>query len=145
MKSTADVYEAAARVMRMARETGLSWREGMRYDGLRIAATDRDLDGNPEHYSAAVTTIQGRFAFVGDVAYLPSGEKYVIGQDAPVPPTVKLTWEPPRRTVTVNGKGLPMPINPYRTRGSTSCVVLYFTSNEDARAWSETLNAPPQD
>jgi hypothetical protein len=68
MKTQADLYEAAAKVMRMCYGTQVNWWDCIKVYG-EIKSLPPVFDANPEKYKFALAIVEGRPVFAGDEIY----------------------------------------------------------------------------
>jgi hypothetical protein len=78
MKTQADLYEAAAKVMRMCEGTVVKWWECIKFEGLQCNKIGFQplFNDNADKYEFALAIIEGRPVFVGDELYDRSGSKF---------------------------------------------------------------------
>lgn len=114
-----DLYREWARVLDMCEGTGvdplLCWKYNGRYADHAPALIDP-----PECYQFAVAILEGEPVFVGDDVW---------------------TWDPPKRTFTLNGEKLPCPVQPPADWGLLiGSTMHYFKSEDDYKQIRNAIN-----
>jgi len=101
------------------------------------------FDDTPGKYTFAVAILEGMPVFIGDTLYhKPTGIGFDVTTHVAVD-SAKHSWNKPKRTFTLAGKELPLPIiDPEMV----PCVGVgnmryYFNTNKDKEQFSGILNA----
>jgi len=81
-KTQADCFEELARVMRMTKDTGISWFDCIKGDGVVCGAwmrTNMPSFTYPERWSFAIAIVEDKPVFVGDILWLDGERVHITG------------------------------------------------------------------
>ena len=130
-----DLYREWARVLDMCEGTnvdpGLCWvRGGI---GRNVSGTP-EFTENPEQYSFAVAILEDKPVFVGDKVFIKGGHWVTVESDTHISEEI-MSWQPPKKTFTLNGEELPCPGHSFGGRYPVTigAVSFWFSTEEDMK------------
>jgi len=107
-KKRSDLYREWAMVLDMCEAAGISTYGTWKFDGIVQANKPILSLAKLEEYEFAIAIVEGKPVFRGDKVYdTTTGVEFIAGEH---PSSMyRATWNPPRRTITINGEELPAP------------------------------------
>lgn len=105
-KTKSDLHREYARVLDMCEGTGVQPEDCVRYVGTKPLGINWEFSDEPHLYSFATALLEGRPAFIDDRVYYHDGLSFsVTWADS----LAGCSWNPPKKTFTLNGEELPLP------------------------------------
>lgn len=128
IRKRSDLFREYARVIDMCEGTILHPNTCIKLDS-KVVTDDRTLalNGSTERYDFAVAILEGKPVFVGDEVYHKVTRiKRTITGDSVLTDSFsqRFTWNEPKRTFTLAGYGLPLPV-----MNEQNCPVVYVGSD----------------
>lgn len=143
IEKRSDLFREYARVIDMCEGTEIDPWVCVRVKGFGSFDKQPDFGADRYRYDFAVAILEGKPVFVGDEIYHPQLGKTIVSEEAFQTFIGNYTWnKPTKRTFTLAGGVLPMPINNEQTapRMHVGGELYYFNTHAERNDFELVIN-----